>query len=584
METMIHSVLLQIAFVFFSGANVPEWEPNVVSTIGSTQEVTCLAVTEDGLWAGTLGAGMICRQEAGPTRSFGSTDGLPGNRVRDCRVVADVLWVATDMGLARFDTQSDWFETVAWGRFLRLASSGDSLLAARDDGRVLKARPGREPVPLLRRRRLEMVPLSLAGGPDGRWAAGSVDGRVYLAREGRYLNVGRPVISLAYARDRLMALTPEKGYCLVEGGFQQEVSLDGAVLLDEEGRPVRTPGLQALQVSAAVVWGDRLVVGTDEGAFVESVEREEAAAAWSMLSLGGSPCGPRLSSVTSFNGALWVGSFDNGLCRFDGRRWTHFSGPEHLPSDMVNHMEATRRHLYVGTLKGLTVVDRDGTLTQYTKEQCIDNTKADCPWHSSVTGISIDRVRHKPWVADTGSVHRLGSRGWKHYFKRRGLASSRITRIAVRDGLVAIGTSDIGIQLKRPGHDFETVDDQQGLADNWVMDLEFDRSGALWVGTCTRGVSRLFEGEWRSWTTADGLADDYILSVTEIEGRIWVGTFRGMSILTERGIVNLSAEDGLAGNEVHDTTMHEGKVYLATDGGLTVIELTSPKRLAEVLP
>jgi hypothetical protein len=119
---------------------------------------------------------------------------------------------------------------------------------------------------------------------------------------------------------------------------------------------------------------------------------------------------------------------------------------------------------------------------------------------------------------------------------------------------------------------FKALDDQQGLADNWVMDLDFDAEGGLFVATCTKGFSYLKNGKWRTWTAASGLVDDYTLSVKQIGNRVWAGTLGGLSVIEKDRITNLDATDGLSGNDVHDMLSHDGKVYLATDGGLTVME------------
>lgn len=587
MEFLVQSLLLRFAFVMVAEFAPAPWQLHVAGSVGSARETTCLALLNDNLWVGTMGAGLARRNAAGEVRFFDSTDGLPGNLVHDCVAVAGTIYAATEAGLARLDPESGWFETIAWGRYLRVAAVGDNLLAARDDGRVQLVRPEREPVNALpENRRLELVPVSLAATEDGQWAAGSVDGRLYLSAEDRYVKFDVPITGLQWDKGALVALTPMGGHRYDGSTFTPDPELAWAPWVDPELQAVGTSGLEHMEIRDFVHWQGDLLLATDDGVRVAppGPEADGEPALWGRLSLDGCPCGPRLSSVTSFRGELWVGSFDNGLCRLHNGRWTHYQGVEFLPSDMVNRLAASRRQLYVATLRGLAVVDKHGTFTQYTHDQCVDNVKADCPWHPAVNGVAVDPKLHRAWVADTGAVHRIGSKGWKHYFRKRGVASSKITSLAVFDGEVAVGTSDLGIQMKFPGKNFQTVGDQRGLADNWVMDLTFDKAGALWVGTCTRGISRFYEGKWRSWTTAEGLADDYVLSINEIDGRIWVGSFRGVSVLTETGIRHLSAADGLAGNEVHDAAKHEGKVYLATDGGLAIVELRPAKRLAEVMP
>jgi ligand-binding sensor domain-containing protein len=311
-----------------------------------------------------------------------------------------------------------------------------------------------------------------------------------------------------------------------------------------------------------------LFVATDDGVF------ERRNNNWQGLAMGGCPCGPRLSALATFRDELWVGGFDSGLCRFDGKHWHHYQGNSYLPSDMINHLATGRGRLYVATLKGLVIIDKRLHFSRFTRDQCVDNPGNNCPFYESVTGIASDQSTANVWIADTGSVHRFSSRKWRHFYRAKGITSEHITRIAADRSRIAVGTSDKGLLLFDNGKFFRILDDSTGLSDNWIMDLSFDRSGALWIATCTRGVSRYDNGTWRTWTTLDGLSDDYALTVSEIQGRIWIGHFRGISILSGYGIVNLSVKDGLAGNEVHAILEHRGKVYLATDGGLTILETT----------
>jgi len=586
MNLLMNTLILHVALTAAQAAPAPTWRPQVVETIGTPREVTCLAVVEGELWSGTLGGGLV-RMDGADSAALGTTHGLPGNRVNDCLTRDGDLWVATDQGLAVWERESGWFQTVEWGRFISLASGPELLLAGRDDGTMLrfglKDNP-HEPV----RTRCELVPLSLAVGPHGVWAAGGVDGRVYLSKTRRYHRLKIPVTALAFGREGLVALTPTGAFLLGDEGFQPDLTRALATFMDGRGEVVDDMPAGAVRVTDRVVWQGRRWLATDAGLFAAPLAHSRRTShsptdgddsqgapptdqSWLRQHLGGCPCGPRLSALAEFRGDLWVGGFDSGICRLTQGRWHHFSGARFLPSDMVNHMAATRSRLYVATLKGLAVVDRKGQFRQYTREMCVDNPRANCPWHSSVTGVAVDPETGRVWASDTGAVHRLSSRRWRHYYKHSGVLSDKVTRIAVHHGRIAVGTGDMGVHLRLAGRKFVTLDDQDGPADNWVMDLTFDRSGALWVATCTRGVSRFYQDRWNHWTAAQGLADDYTLSVADIDGRIWIGHFRGISILSERGVINLGTRQGLSGGEVHDILKYNKLVYLATDAGLTVL-------------
>ncbi|MCZ7582078.1 MAG: hypothetical protein M5R36_01405 [Deltaproteobacteria bacterium] len=545
MPRFIATLLAALLAADFGEAVADGKEFRVVETMRATETATCLAPDGDALWVGMEGGGMT-RVTSGGTQSFGSEDGLPGNRVTDCATHAGELWVATEHGLALWDGQ-DGFVTVLKGRFLRLAASASSLWAATGSGTAYRivddnAYPYH----------LDLVPLALATSADGRVAAGGVDGRVRVLPEGDAITLGPPVTALEWEGNEIVATTAD-GTLRVKGNKAEPVNALSA------------SGPSGRQINAKTMWRGARVVATDRGVF--RFEKNS----WQPIPLGGIPCGERIVALAHFDGALWAGGFDGGVCRLDENGWTRFAGPELLPSDRVNDMAADSEHLYVATLGGLAVLDREGAWRTYTKDQCVDNPWRSCPWHTSVTGVAVDEKTGRAWMADTGSVHRLDEKRWRRYYTKAGITSRNITRIAADADRVAVATSDRGLHY-RDSAEFITLDDQNGLADNWIMDLAFATDGALWIGTCTRGVSRYEGGRWTTFTTDDGLVDDYILAVRPAGEYVFVGTLSGLSIVGPDGIDNFSAREGLGGEEVHDILIHGGRVYLATDGGITVLE------------
>jgi len=551
----------------------------VVQTLGDGGEATCVEVHEDVLWVGTLGAGMF-RVRQGVHQRFDATSGLPGNRVRDCALYGGVPWVATEAGLARLDSAAARFVVVRRGRYLRVAAAGEVLIAARADGIVERylvgARAGEDAT--------ASVPSALVIADDGRWALGGMNGAIHV---GHGAGAARRVVIPERAR------TPAEPIeaLAIEGDALVATTASGLLRVVDWAKPLAERALRAVSVPApegdvtgravvpalpgGVLVHDRArfergwVFATDAGVFVQRAAGDAPVS----LALDGQPCGDRISALAVQGSLLWVGSFDRGLCRYDGRTWTQYRGPRHLPSDMINALAVSGGSLHVATAQGLTVVDADGAFTRFTHEQCAGKLDARCPWHAAVNGVAADGARGQVWVADVAAVHRIdvGSGAWYHVSARAGVASSSLTRIAAFDGEVAIGTGDRGVYLMRDGK-ARVIGDQDGVADNWITDLAYDARGRLWVATCTRGVSvRDEHGSFRTLTTRDGLADDYALSVQELGGKIWIGTLSGLNILDGDAITTLSVYDGLSGNEVHDAVEYGGAVWVATDGGLSVI-------------
>src|SRR5262249_50434736 len=87
------------------------------------------------------------------------------------------------------------------------------------------------------------------------------------------------------------------------------------------------------------------------------------------------------------------------------------------------------------------------------------------------------------------------------------------------------------------------------------------------------GASRLKDGVFTTYTTADGLASDTIAAVLETaDGAIWFATPSGASVKTSSGWRRYSSADGLPSNDVN--TLFEDSahnVWVGTAAGLAVI-------------
>lgn len=551
----------------------------VVETLADPGDVTCLVADGPTLWAGTLGGGLFRHDQSGSER-IGAEHGLRGNRVRGCARVGRDLWVATESGLQARDARGRW-RLVQRGRFERLAATGTHLAAVAAGGSVYHGTPGQ-----LRSTPVDGAVSAHAVGPAGEVLLGLQDGRVLwlgAARPAMHTPAGLPVRRVGEREGTWYVETAGGHFAWAGAGLTPTPASTGTRPWQATLAPAARAQLDGYLLQAAVQWGQRWCFGTDAGLWCEPATDSTTAhaatgaaggAALSRIELPGMPCGDRISALAVLGDTLWIGSFDRGLCARDGDGIRHYAGATYLPSDMVNDLSTDGERLYVATVRGLAIVHPDGRFEQRTVDACRKDRSADCPWHAAVTGVSATtRVGSAPrvWVADAGAVHRVGPKRWKHYYRRAGITSRRVTRVAARGRQVAVGTADAGVLL-REGRRFVAWDDSAGLADNWVTDLAFAADGSLWAGTCTRGVSvRTPGGELRQLRAIDGLLDDYVLSVAPLGAVTFVGTLRGLSIVGERGVQNLTTADGLSGNEVHDVVAQGDRVWVATDGGLSLL-------------
>jgi ligand-binding sensor domain-containing protein/signal transduction histidine kinase len=144
--------------------------------------------------------------------------------------------------------------------------------------------------------------------------------------------------------------------------------------------------------------------------------------------------------------------------------------------------------------------------------------------------------------------------------------------LATEKGNVLWAATAAGLSRLHAG-EWATFTTAEGLAGNDVVSACEARDGAVWVATSS-GLSRLREGAWTSYTTRDGLADDDVQAVAEdlsdTTGAMWVGTAEGLSRFAGGKFTNFGADDGLPGGVNAIERGADGGLWLGTDAGLSL--------------
>ena len=140
-----------------------------------------------------------------------------------------------------------------------------------------------------------------------------------------------------------------------------------------------------------------------------------------------------------------------------------------------------------------------------------------------------------------------------------------------QDGYVWVATEE-GL-ARFDGISFKIFDRQNtpALKSNDVRALlAAGKAGELWVCTAA-GVARLADGQWQTFTTADGLASDDVAAAYEDRaGAVWFATSAGLSRYLDGKFTNFTKKDGLEGGGVLAVAEDaEGNLWVGTDEGLS---------------
>jgi signal transduction histidine kinase len=120
------------------------------------------------------------------------------------------------------------------------------------------------------------------------------------------------------------------------------------------------------------------------------------------------------------------------------------------------------------------------------------------------------------------------------------------------NGDLWVGTPD-GLSLIRHGH-IDSFTSADGLPDDFVRSLLVDADGSLWVGT-RRGLTHWPGAPSRqrmeTYTQAKGLGSDLVGAMArDSRGNLWIATLAGLSRLQDGKIANYTTANGLSSNVV----------------------------------
>jgi ligand-binding sensor domain-containing protein/signal transduction histidine kinase len=171
----------------------------------------------------------------------------------------------------------------------------------------------------------------------------------------------------------------------------------------------------------------------------------------------------------------------------------------------------------------------------------------------------------------------IADAGWRalaHYGQPQGLPQSSVySLVQTRDGYLWVGTR--GGLARFDGVRFTTFDnrDKSQLRENEIWSLLEADDGSLWIATFGGGVSRLKDGRFQVFTRRDGVASDYVTSLSKgPDGSIWIGTDGGVSRFRDGRFTTLTREDGLAHNFVRSVFAGRDGVWTGSNkGGLNRI-------------
>ena len=279
------------------------------------------------------------------------------------------------------------------------------------------------------------------------------------------------------------------------------------------------------------------------------------------------PCPEYLSGVRLYqldrhhNEGVWVLT-SRGIYQFANSKWNSLDLPDSIRTTITMFYPESPDSLWVTGSNGELYNIANGNLMTYQLT----------PRDEKLNVYDIVRDLHGGlWVATSKGIFFVRKGQIDQFDVTDQISSNMIYCLCIdREGLLWYGSDNgmgriFGLQFRqiRPKNDLPLAS---------VMDMTIDRNGAIWCAT-SGGVIRLAENSRRTWTSSDGIQDDYCLSVFEQGDEMFVSNSVGIFAVSEHKTRRIAKIDNLVVLDM--IASPDDRILCATDQG--VFELKGGK-------
>lgn len=300
---------------------------------------------------------------------------------------------------------------------------------------------------------------------------------------------------------------------------------------------------------------------TDEGVLIINKEKNKADIVSTANGLSFNELNPLF--IDEY-GALYIGTFGNGIDIFDPDGIEIYNSSTGLPSNKVWTIFQDNSEFYLGTHNGLFLYSE-------TKSKHINMANYG---YGNVVKDIIKSKDGRIYIGTTYGINLLNGNSTKKLTKREGLIDTYIMDMEVTPDGKILAATRFGVVVIED-EKISNLTKKDGLVDDYILSILVSNDSTIYFGTDGQGISFLKNGIFKNLTVSDGLSDLTINSLAEDEnGTIYIGTDEGgLNILKDGKITVLDNISGLSSNSVKAIAVSKsGELYISTQQGLNILK------------
>ena len=467
------------------------------------------------LWIGTDGGGLYSC-EKGLWKNVTTDDGLSNPHVRT--IIGDWqgnIWVGTDYGLNRISRDGIHVYTEEDGLYDNIITglcldNWGTLWIGTLRGGLARFNEGVIAVYGYEEGLLNSSVLSLAADRWGNIWIGTLEG-LYLLRSGD--GIIRSVSDTSYTPITFLVEDDQANLWIatMADGLKRMAGDTLTGLSTDQGLP--DDFIRCLLIDR----DKNFWIGTDTGGLVQL--RDPLVR--NITGDDGIPESAVSAVMEDRQGFLWVGTRNSGLCRMkDDRVVETFDAQTGISSNKVRILfEDSDANLWVGTEDSGLAILQKGRWNRINSESGLS---------SNHVTVFLQDKKGVIWIGTDKGLNRFRDGKLDPPGAFAGMVGYQVQALLeTRDGMLLAGTSQGLFSVSEKA--VEKIELTPADSEPGIISLYEDTQGILWIGTNGDGLLRWDEGKVTIFTTAEGLRDNYIYSLTEDgHGNLWMSTNRGV--------------------------------------------------------
>jgi len=327
---------------------------------------------------------------------------------------------------------------------------------------------------------------------------------------------------------------------------------------------------KSLFVEENVVW-----VGTSGGVIRYDVTNDD----YRMFDVKNGLLANGIFYVGRINGVINVGTYGGGLALYDEAldKFEIFNIPEGLADAFVyDVLSMPNGDLWIATWSGANrIVGGDLRDASKWETYTVENTQGGLP-NDWVYGLAEGK-NGEVWFATEGGLARYHNGEWGHWAHADGQGAPY--ELVREDNKFDTDPAEISSHHARQKEEMDLQHVSTAYNPNYIVALEIDRDGVVWVGTWGGGLSRFDGTNWRNFTVKDGLPANHVFMLhMDQQGKLWIGTSEGLATFVDQeamsGFDVMTIDDGLFSNTIFSmATQTDKTLWVGSFGGVARINI-----------